>query len=678
MTTNTSTLCNNCGTTFPANEPFCPRCGKPQPIAKAAGEVQDKPLPSAHTELANDASTASEEPVQAEGASNGRRWTLGRAAGSCLLAFSCVVLIFLAIGATATYQGLQERAALNRQEAETHYQRGLAHMEAGEYELASAEFEHTLRLNPTHRGARDALREAKTLALAQPTPTSATLNEATNAILTEAETLVQDQNWEEAAQRLTQLHDLAPDFESQQVADLSYTAYFNLGIQLVSEGQVNEGVHAFEQAVAERPGDPEASRQLDLASLYVSAQATWGGDWPSTIDFLEQLYTLTPDYLDVANLLYQAYEDYGDALVDEDAWCLAELQYKEAALLQPSTTIQAKWDEAARLCRTPTPTPRPTGRPATPTITGTATVTATTTASGTRTALSTTGSILFSRFNEQDMRWQIVAVTPGGNSPTVILSDATQPATSPDGQLLAYHAEVDESEGLHVFNVATDKDVRATTFREDVTPDWAPDNLRFVFPSQRSGDRRWQVYIGWADGKGDPVPLTDGRTPAWSPDGTLIAFQGTDAQGNNPGLYLISAQGGPATRLTQDESDRAPAWSPGCAKGVPTLDGNTSPVSSQDLVESNCQVAFMSTRDGNWEIYVADVLRGTVTRLTTSSGNDGLPIWSPDGDQIAFVSDRGGSWGVYAMPATGGEAVRVADWGEAHTNWLIERIAWVR
>jgi tetratricopeptide (TPR) repeat protein len=671
-------LCNNCGTSFPAHEPFCPRCGKPQPIAAVVGQVQNKSHLSAQTALANGAPTASEDPVQAAGAPNRRRWTLGRATGSCLLAFSCVVLIFLAIGGVATYQGLQERVALNRQEAETHYQRGLAHMEAGEYELASAEFEHTLRLDPTHREARDALRETKTLALAQPTPTSATLNEATNAILTEAETLVQNQNWQEATQRLSQLRDLAPDFQPQQVADLAYTAYLNLGLQLVSEGQINEGVHAFEQALAERPDDPEASRQLDLASLYVSAQATWGGDWPSTIDFLEQLYTLTPDYLDVASLLYQAYEAYGDALVAEDAWCLAELQYKEAALLQPGSAIQAKWDEAARICRTPTPTPRPTVRPTTPIITGTATVTATTTASSTRATLSATGSILFSRFNDQELQWEIVAVTPGGDTPTVILSDATQPATSPNGQLLAYHAEVDESEGLHVFNVSTDEDIRATTFREDVTPDWAPDNLRFVFPSQRSGDRRWQVYIGWADGKGDPVPLTDGRTPAWSPDGTLIAYQGTDAQGNNPGLYLISAQGGPATRLTQGESDRAPAWSPKCTRGVPIPNGTTSPVSSQDPAESNCQIAFMSSRDGNWEIYIANVLRGTVTRLTTSSGNNGLPTWSPDGDQIAFVSDRGGSWGVYAVLATGGEAVKVANWGDARANWLVERIAWVR
>ena len=606
-----------------------------------------------------------------------RRWPLWRAIGGCLLAFICVVLIYLAIGGAAVYQGLQERAALNQQEAATHYQRGLDHVKAGEYELAIAEFEHTLRLDPTHREARDALREAKTIALAQPTPTSATLNQAQAAILTEAEALVQAQKWPEAVQRLSQLRDLAPDYQAQRVADLLYTANFNLGLQQTKEGRVDEAVHAFEGALAERPGDPEASRQLDLASLYVSAQATWSANWPDTINFLEQLYTLAPDYLDVKSRLYQAYEAYGDALAAEEAWCLAELQYAEAARLQPGAAIQSKWDEAVRLCRTPTPTPGATVTPTVP-ITGTTTVTAT--SSLTQPTLSTSGSILFSRFNEKNSQWEIVAVTPGGGAPALILSNATQPATSPNGQLLAYHSEVGDSEGLHVFNVVTGQDARITTFREDVTPDWAPDSLRFVFPSQRSGDRQWQVVIGWADGKGTDVPLVEGRTPAWSPDGTVIAYQGSDAQGNNPGLYLISAEGGPVTRLTDGESDRAPAWSPTCttAASASDKDENATASPAGDTTGIDCRIAFMSSKGGDWKIYVTSVMSGTVQRLTDAAGNDGLPTWSPGGDQIAFVSDRDGGWGVYVMPATGGEAVKVADWGQEHTDWLVERLAWVR
>jgi Tol biopolymer transport system component/tetratricopeptide (TPR) repeat protein len=617
-----------------------------------------------------------------------RRLPLRRALGGCLLAFACIVLIYLAIGGAAVYQGLQERVVLNQQEAAVHYQRGVDHMKAGEYDLAIAEFQHTLRLDPSHREARDALREAKTIAMAQPTPTSATLNEAQVSILSEAEALVQAQQWPEAVQRLNQLHDLSPDFQAQRVSELLYTANFNLGLQQVQASQMGEARHSFEQALAERPGDAEATRQIDLASLYASAQATWGAKWPDAINFLEQLYTLAPGYLDVKDRLYQAYKMYGDALAAEEAWCLAERQYGQAAQLQPGSAIQSQWDEAVRLCRTPTVTPGTAASPSAASITGTATVTATatlTSSSINQPVSPGSGSILFSRFNEEDAQWEIVSVTPGKGSPAVILSNATQPAVSPNGQLLLYHTENKDSEGLHVLNMTTHNDTRVTKFREDVTPNWAPDNLRFVFPSQRSGDRRWQIYIDWADGKGQAVILAAGRSPAWSPDGTTIAYQGSDPQGNEPGLYLVSAQGGPAARLTNGESDRAPAWSPACTAAdlaasvaTATVTATTATPPSGQPAASGCRIAFMSSQSGNWEIYTAGVPGGAVQRLTSSPGNDGLPTWSPDGSQIAFISDRDGSWGVYVMSAAGGDAVKVADWGNQHADWLVERITWLR
>jgi TolB protein len=86
----------------------------------------------------------------------------------------------------------------------------------------------------------------------------------------------------------------------------------------------------------------------------------------------------------------------------------------------------------------------------------------------------------------------------------------------------------------------------------------------------------------------------------------------------------------------------------------------------------------MSSQAGNWEIYSINVLSGTLTRLTRASGNDGLPTWSPDGKYLAFVSDRDGSWGIYMMPASGGKATRVADWSDEFSDWLVERIDWVR
>ena len=588
------------------------------------------------------------------------RWSIGRALGGCLIAFVCVVLFYTAIGGVAVYNGLQERAALNQQEAVDHYERGVAHMQNEEYELAIAEFEHALRLDPTQREARDALRDAKTTAVAQPTPTSATLNEALVSILAEAETLVADQKWPEAAARLTQLRDLDANFERDRVSDLLHEASMNMGRQQVAAGQVDSGVLAFQQALIERPDDVEAGKQLELASLYASAKAAWGVQWPDAINYLEELYALDPNYLDVAELVHQSYESYGDDLSSEGAWCLAEKQYNAAVLLRPGDAIKAKRVEAEDLCEKIAANPTLEATMAWVTPSPTTEITATAVLS--ETAVDVNGQILFSRFDAKHEQWEVASVGARGGSTEAVLANALQPAISPNGKLLAYVPAVSESEGVHVYDLTTGEDLRVTTFGEDVLPSWAPDNTKLVFPSVRSGDRRWQVYIDWATtDDGDSVPLLEGRTPAWSPDGTKIAFQGTDEEGNNPGIYLVGADGGPVTRVTEGESDRYPAWSPGCR------------------TDSGCRLAFMSSRSGNWQVYVVDESGGTPRQLTSMEGNNGLPVWSPDGQNIAFVSDRDGTWGIYVVPAPGGgAATRVADWGEDHPDWLLERITWMR
>lgn len=569
-----------------------------------------------------------------------------------MLAFVCVVSVYLAVGGIAVYQGLQERNQLTRQEAEAHYQRGVEHVQAAAYELAVAEFEHALRLDPTHRQAREALRDAKTIAMAQPTPTSATLNEALRTILAEAESLVEQQAWAAAAERLYQLRDLDAAFEPERVSRLLFESNRSLGEQLLAQGQVAEAHQAFERALSEQPGDADVSRQYDLASLYVSARSAWGTDWPLAINYLEQLYTLVPDYVDVAQLLFQAYDAYGDSLAAQGMWCEAEPQYMQAAMLQPGRTVQDKQADAKQRCEAPTPTAV---SPVTSTTTTAPADAGSTGGPDANPGLPVAGTILLSRFNRQDNRWEILAIDAGGGNARVVLNDATQPAVSPDGRRMAYHSELSDSIGIHVTDLTTGEDTRATNFVEDVTPDWAPDSTKFVFPSRRSGDRRWVVYIGWADGRGEAATLVDGRTPAWSPDGAQVAYQGTDPQGNNPGLYLVSAGGGPSTRLTDHETDRAPSWSP---------DGSS--------------IAYMSSRSGRWQLYVVPAAGGQPQPLGASGSNDGLPAWSPDGSQIAFVSDRDGSWGVYAIPAAGGQANRVADWGEGRADWLVERLSWGR
>jgi serine/threonine-protein kinase len=237
-----------------------------------------------------------------------------------------------------------------------------------------------------------------------------------------------------------------------------------------------------------------------------------------------------------------------------------------------------------------------------------------------------------------------------------LVTNATTPALSPNRQFLLYHAELIDSEGFHILDLTTGEDRRITLRRHHILPRWGGSDTAFIFVAEEPGTGRWQIQQGFADGKSEPIILLDGRTPDWSPDGSTIAYQGVNPQGNEPGLYLAPFGGGEARRLTDHESDRTPIFSP-----------------------NGAQLAYMSTRNGNWDIYTISAAGGSPRQLTTNSGSDGLPTWSPDGSRIAYVSDTGGSWAIYTIPAGGGTPSKVADWdGSRHADWLVAQIWWTR
>lgn len=71
------------------------------------------------------------------------------------------------------------------------------------------------------------------------------------------------------------------------------------------------------------------------------------------------------------------------------------------------------------------------------------------------------------------------------------------------------------------------------------------------------------------------------------------------------------------------------------------------------------KIAFTSNRDGNEEIYVMNADGSGQTRLTQNAADDFSPAWSPDGQMIAFTSSRDGKGEIYVMNADGSNATNL-------------------
>jgi Tol biopolymer transport system component len=154
---------------------------------------------------------------------------------------------------------------------------------------------------------------------------------------------------------------------------------------------------------------------------------------------------------------------------------------------------------------------------------------------------------------------------------------------------------------------------------------------------------------------GEEIDLGFGKDPIWEPGGERILFNGFDERGETPGLYLINVDGSNRQRLTDNGNDLRPAWSP---------DGRA--------------VVFMSTRNGNMDVYRLSLQDGSLVQLTNDPAQDGLPAISPDSRLVVFASDRGGVWRLYVTPIDGGPTVPLLDIQGVLVNWLEHSIQWTR
>jgi Tol biopolymer transport system component len=261
---------------------------------------------------------------------------------------------------------------------------------------------------------------------------------------------------------------------------------------------------------------------------------------------------------------------------------------------------------------------------------------------------------------------RLFTVNPDGSDFTQLLTErSTDPDWSADGKKIAFTAIDREFAAFHIAVVNADGtgrraiDPPRVPLRDDFQPTWSPDGTKIAFvrevPEGPFLDRR-EIFVMTADGQ-DATRLSfrdpaagdlAAFEPAWSPDGSRIAFTRTVPSPSlitADDIFVMNADGTNVTRLTHNDTsigqtNSSPSWSP---------DGS--------------RIAFFSSRDGRAGIFT---MRSDGTDVTRLSGGDRgrEPAWSPDGTRIAFSMQLGPSgWQIYTVGVDGTGRTQVTNAG---------------
>jgi Tol biopolymer transport system component len=228
----------------------------------------------------------------------------------------------------------------------------------------------------------------------------------------------------------------------------------------------------------------------------------------------------------------------------------------------------------------------------------------------------------------------VMAMRPDGSRRVRLTADGfyAGPVVSPDGQAIAV-AWGGPWDAIYVFDrfgKTRTKLVGQGNF--DGEPAWSPDGTKLAFRSQIHGPYGdvGRIFIANRDGTGLRQLTPDASpghanpydaTPSWSPDGTRILFS------RSGDLSLINADG--TSLVSTGVIGDSPSWSP---------DGT--------------HITYQSINGGNDGIFTMD-MTFVPHQLTTPAQADQMPRWSPDGTQLVFSRVESSVSHLYKIRADG-------------------------
>lgn len=211
-----------------------------------------------------------------------------------------------------------------------------------------------------------------------------------------------------------------------------------------------------------------------------------------------------------------------------------------------------------------------------------------------------------------------------------------------------------------------------TTSAEEVNPAWSPDGTKIAY------QRQSHIWVMNANGSGKVDTIAGGSDPEWSPDSAKLVYT-RSAGGSATDLYTANRDGTGETLLVTD--GKQPDWSPDGRRvafartvggkdqifvvnieshsGAAGITSASMSYSSPDWHPDGRRLLFEGTAGTFSEanIYTGELDGSSPVRLTTAGGH--RPKWSPDGHRIWFDSSRDSAFDVYVMDADGSDETNV-------------------